>query len=384
MNLLMISGDRMMATGKRGAFWYTLELLSKYFERIDVICPHVKLEDMLSTHPDKLTFFGNVYFHPNPKKGLRHQAAWIAQKGSQLHHLFRHGVMTVHEYPPFYNGIGARRLLKKVHALGSVMEVHHVVGYPRPADLKERIGRILSRIYLPREAKQFNAVRVVNKRTADVLLGWGVAKNKINVVPSFYLDHAAFKSLPPAPVKKYDVAFCARLVANKGLDRLLRAIAKIPRVTLLVIGDGPERAACEALCTQLDIRERVEFRGWLPMQDDVLRAISSAKTFVMNSLSEGGPRIALEAMAIGLPIITTRVGVMEDVIEENVNGLFTTGTPDDLAMKIATMLADPQSRERMGQNARGILQRFERERLIANYARFLQMCASGDSFPRTA
>lgn len=382
MNLLMISGDRSMATGKRGAFWYTLELLSTHFDRIDVICPHVKVEEMLSTHPDKLTFFGNVYIHPNPK-GLFSQSSWILKKGSQLYGLFRHNVMTVHEYPPFYNGIGARKLIKKVKDIGSVLEVHHIVGYPNPANLTEKMGKWMSRVYLPKEAKKFTAVRLVSKRMADLLMSWGVSKHKVAVVPSFYLDHAAFRSLAPA-VKKYDVAFCARLVANKGLDRVLHAIAKIPRATLLIVGDGPDRAKCEALCKQLDIRERVEFRGWLSTQEEVLRTIATAKIFVMNSLSEGGPRIALEAMGAGLPVIATRVGVMEDVIEEGKNGLLTTGEPDDLAQKITMLLSNPQLREQIGLSARSILDRFERGRLIAHYAKFLQECAHTDDTPSRA
>jgi len=368
MNLLMISGDRSVLSGKRGAFWYTLEAFSKHWGRIDIICPYVDID---TSNPDTLTFFGNVHFHPSPQKSLWSQPAWILKKGMQLHALFHHNVMTVHEYPPFYNGIGARKLLKRMK-IGSVLELHHLVGYPDPASLTERIGRMLSRLYLPFEIRSFDVVRTVSKPAAERLLSWKVQKSKVSVVPSFYLDHQVFAALQQPAKKQYDVAFCGRLVENKGLDTLLRAIAKRPRITLLVIGDGPERKRCEELARQLDISERVEFRGWLAEQDDVLRTLMNAKVFVMNSLSEGGPRIALEAMACGLPVVVTKVGVMPDVIEDGKSGLFTSGTPDNLIVMIERLLQDEALRIQMGQEAKGVLQRFEREKLIANYARFLQ------------
>lgn len=373
-NLLMISGDRSLLAGKRGAFWYTLELFARRFDRIDIITPRAP-DTSIDGNPDALTFFGNVHLHPSPK-GLLHQPSWIATRGAQLISLFHHTVMTVHDYPPFYNSIGARRLLKKF-PIGSVLEIHHLVGYPKAASRTERIGRILSRLYVPSAISHFTATRVVNKTTAEMLKNWGADPSKIFVVPSVYLDHRMFASLDAGVThKQYDVAFCGRLVANKGLLPLLRAIAKVPHASLLVIGDGPERKASEALARQLDITERVEFRGWLGTQEDVLRAMASARCFVMNSLSEGNPRVALEAMALGLPIIATRVGIMPDVVIDGRNGFFTTGEPVDLSEKIRTLLADGQLREQMGREARAVRDRFEREKQINQYAHFVQSAAS--------
>lgn len=365
MNLLMISGDRSILKGTRGAFWYTLEEFSRQWERIDVITPHVK------GAAETPRLFDNVYLHPNPRPGLWRQQDWIHRRGVQLHALFRHDVMTVHEYPPFYNGRGAATLAK-VTGMPYALEIHHIVGYPTPATLQERIGYFLSRLYLPRAAKKATAIRTVSKHSAETLLSWGLPKRKVHVVPSFYLDHDVFSAFEQPIHKQYDIVFCGRLVPNKHLPALIRAVATLPRATLVVVGDGPERAACEKLTRQLDIAHRVEFRGWLPTQQDVLQAIAHARVFVMNSLSEGGPRVALEAMALGMPCVVTPVGVMPDIVIDGTNAMLTTGAPEDMAEKIDMLLQDPAMRTAIGEAAKGVLDRFERTTLLAQYGRFLR------------
>lgn len=370
MKLLMISGDRSLLQGKQGAFWYTLEAFSKEWERIDILVPRGN-----SGQKTVASFFGNVFVHAS-SKNLWHQSKWIVEKGAELIARHKHDVITVHTYPPFYNSKGARKLSQKTN-VPYALEVHHIVGYPVAASLQERVGRWMSRLYLPRAIKRSAGCRVVSKATAETLMKWGVPEHKLRVVPSFYLNRSLIESLGDAPAMQYDVAFCARFVNNKGIEELLQAIAKLPRITLLMIGDGPRRAAMEALAMQLDIKHRVTFRGWLPTQKEVLQALRSARMLVMNSKSEGGPRIALEAMACGVPVIATPVGVMPEVIIEGQNGMFTTGDPDDVAARISTLLANDEQRMAMGNAGRSVLDRFERDTLIPRYAHYLRSFARG-------
>jgi len=369
MKLLMISGDRSMLQGKKGAFWYTLEAFAKEWDRVDVIVPRAA-----GLKTEAPSFFGNVYFHPSPR-GLWYQPSWIKFRGKQLAERFKHDVMTVHEYPPFYNGIGARGL-SRVTGVPYVLEIHHLVGYPSGGSPAETIGRLLSHAYLPFATRMANGVRTVSKATAETLISWGVPQQKIRVVPSFYLDPAVFATLGDAPPLQYDLVFTGRLAANKGIPEIFQALKELPRVTMLVIGDGPERPRLEKLARELGIAPRVEFRGWLPTQRDVFRAMRSARILVMNSKSEGGPRVPLEAMAIGIPVIVTRVGVMPDVIVDRVNGVFTTGESTDLVEKIRAVLADDALRERMSSEGTRIVERFNREKLIANYGHFLRSFGS--------
>lgn len=368
MNLLMISGDRSILQGKKGAFWYTLEEFRKHWERIDVICPR-PVEEKREKLQEKNNPFENVFFHPS-SKNLWSQPQWIQQKGKELIDLHHHDVMTVHEYPPFYNGIGAFHL-HEVTRVPYVLEVHHIVGWPAASSLTEWFGRVWSRWQIPKNARHAAAVRVVNGEVKKVLTRWGVPANKIQIVPSFYLDAEALRS-DASTAKKYDIVFCARLVENKGLEEVLQAVQSLAGVTLLIIGDGPERTRSELLARRLGILDRVTFTGWLADQQAVIGAIQSGKIFVMNSKSEGGPRVALEAMACGMPVISTRVGVMPDVITNEVNGVFTSGDLANLALTIQSLLGNAAKRDAIGKEAMKIKDRFERKKLIGEYAEFLK------------
>lgn len=364
MKLLMVSGDRAAVAGKMGPFAYTLESLTRHFDEIHVITPR-------PAHAAPVAIPG-VHFHPSPWSLVR-QPKWITQRGQHILSAAGPWVMTVHEYPPFYNGRGARKL----HALTGVpyaLEIHHIVGYPQPASRSERAGLLLSRWHLAYAARRATAVRTVNGDVQRILIGWGAPEQKVQVVPSFYLDAEALQ-LPPPVEHAYDVVIAGRMAPNKGIPDVLAAVAALPDVRLLVIGDGPLRQQMVQLARRLGIAPRVTFAGWLHDQEDVLRAMRSARVFVMNSRSEGGPRTALEAMALGMPVVVTKVGVMPDVVREGVNGLFTTGMPEDLAACVRRLLDDAPLRERLGLAARSVLRTFERTETIARYADFLRSLA---------
>src|SRR3989338_387984 len=100
MRLLMISGDRSILQGKKGAFWYMLEEFRKHWERIDVICPKSAPHPHLLPKGEGISPFENVFFHSSPH-GLWYQPRWIVKTGKALIREHRHDVMSVHEYPPF-------------------------------------------------------------------------------------------------------------------------------------------------------------------------------------------------------------------------------------------------------------------------------------------
>lgn len=364
MKLLMISGDRSIASGKRGPFAVTLTGLAKHCERIDVLTPRVDAEDRAW---ERLVP-GNVHIHSAPVGMLRH-ASWVASYGESLVRMHGIRVASVHASPPFHHALGAIKLAKKT-GLKLALEVHHVVGHPRAASFQERCAYILSRMMLPRLSRGVRAVRVVNKEMVAFLKKWGIKEQLLHVVPSFYLDESlvnAVRDVQPTA----SLAFCARLVPNKNLPLIFEVLRLLPHVTLIVISDGPMRKKWEKLAHSLGIAPRVTFRGWLGNEVEVARAMKSAHMFVMPSVSEGGPRTALEAMMIGMPVVSTKVGSMPDAIVHGVNGFLVEPTPEAFAAVIQTLLADSALRERVGSEAKKIIAHHERETALARYARFL-------------
>jgi glycosyltransferase involved in cell wall biosynthesis len=311
----------------------------------------------------------NVFFHPSPR-GLWYQCTWAFRTGLKLIRAHNHDVMTVHEYPPFYNG-SAAWLLYRWTGIPYAIEIHHIVGWPKAATATEAIWRFWSRLFLPIEAWGVKKIRVVNKATQDLLVRWWISRKKIAIVPSFYLHRSSLASVKRQE-QQFDVVFAGRMVSNKGLPELLGALVLLPGTTLLVLGDGPERTWCESEVQTLGLTGRVTFGGWQNTQEDLWSAMTKAKVAVMPSKSEGGPRIALEAMALGLPLVATRVGVMPDVIQDGENGMFTTGSPEDIAAKLRVLLRDDAHRAHISSNASAVLDLFDGEKLLHEYAQFLK------------
>src|SRR3989338_10228011 len=143
MKLLMITGlgsAKDLASGKKGAFYNTLEEFSKYWTRIDIICPHIenyKIENSLKIENFKLKIFNNVFVHISPWPLVFHPF-WFLKKGKEIYKEQKFDLMTVQDYPPFYNGIGARLLWSRIK-VPYILEFHHISGYPKAANFKEKI-----------------------------------------------------------------------------------------------------------------------------------------------------------------------------------------------------------------------------------------------------
>lgn len=368
--LLMINGDRSLAQGKKGAFYNTLEEFHKYWDRIDIICPSIPT---ISHKLSAMSFFGNVFVHPSPRS-LIFQPFWILKKGQELYREQNFDLMTVHEYPPFYNGIGARLLWNKIQ-VPYVLEIHHVPGYPKVADSKEWFYRLATRFFIKHDASKAKSVRVVNQhQVPEFLIKAGVPEKKIILIPSFYIDLDIFR--PTEVEKEYDLVFAARLEKNKGIFNLLEAlkIAKNqkPDIKLLIVGYGSLKENLKLEIENFKLHNNVILTDWLPTAVDVARAFNSARVFINPSFNEGGPRVVLEAIACGLPIITTRVGAMVDIIKDGENGLYTNWDPHQMAEKFLFLLNNPELQKKFSQTGLELVKQFEKKSAIKNWAEKLQ------------
>jgi glycosyltransferase involved in cell wall biosynthesis len=367
MKLLIISGDTALAQGKKGPFYYMLEELSKYWERIDIICPR--------TQQTAFNVHSNIYIYSANKSKI-FQPWFILKKGLEIYKKEKFDLFTVHSYPPFYNDIGGRWLYNRI-GIPYGLEVMHITGYPKAGNFKDWFYKILTRLFIKFSAKNAIAVRVINQRQVpEFLKKSGVSEEKIKFAAASYIDLETFKPLDLARGKKYDVVFSGRLVKNKGIFLLLKAIKnlkfKIKNLKLIIIGSGPLEGKIRKYIRQYNLQDNVEFAGWLPTIKDLARIYNQSRIMVMPSFNEGGPRVTLEAMACKVPVITSRVGIMLDIIEDGENGLFIDWDAKDIAEKILLLLQDENLRKKIAENGYNTAQKFERRQAIKNYAETYQ------------
>jgi glycosyltransferase involved in cell wall biosynthesis len=114
------------------------------------------------------------------------------------------------------------------------------------------------------------------------------------------------------------------------------------------VGDGPARAEVETAARALGLGEHVRFLGSVG-QDDLLGRYGAADVFCLPSFAEGIPVVAMEAMAMELPVVTTRIMGLPELVEDGTHGvLVPPGRVDALTDALERLIRDPEERRRMG------------------------------------
>jgi glycosyltransferase involved in cell wall biosynthesis len=142
----------------------------------------------------------------------------------------------------------------------------------------------------------------------------------------------------------------ARLNPQKGHRVLLEAIAEVPEALFLLAGDGSERAPLEAEAERLGVADRVRFLG---RREDVPQLLAACDVFALPSLYEGSSLALLEAMAAGIPIVSSAIGGTDELIEDGRSGLLVPpGDAAALAAALRQLLSDSELREGLAARAR--------------------------------
>lgn len=150
------------------------------------------------------------------------------------------------------------------------------------------------------------------------------------------------------------VGTVANFKPHKGHEHLLQVAARVaarhPDVRFVLVGGGPHQERIEERTAELGIGDVVVFAGF---RDDAQRVMRTFDVYALASLHEGLPLSLLEAMALGRPVVATRVGGITAVVEDGASGFVVDPRDvDALAARISTLLEDPALRRRMGEAAR--------------------------------
>jgi glycosyltransferase involved in cell wall biosynthesis len=168
----------------------------------------------------------------------------------------------------------------------------------------------------------------------------------------------------------FTIVFVGRLVREKALDTLIRAVAlakdRVPGLEFWMVGDGKARVELEALVAELGVGAQVRFCG---QQTDTAPFFSAADAFVMSSISEGLPMSLLQSMSLGTPAILTDVDGMGEILRLTGGGLLVpVGDPAAFADAIVRLATDDALRAELSRKALEAYEtRFTVERMAAGY-----------------
>jgi glycosyltransferase involved in cell wall biosynthesis len=273
-----------------------------------------------------------------------------------------HGITVVHEpipvspkLPSMLHGVGAPVIIGPMNGGMSFPPGFPHLDRKRSGALfrlARRAGGVMNRV-IPGK-RRATLLLVANERTRRALPK-GLCPNVVEFVENG-VDLGLWRPGPggrPAGGEPVFV-YVGRLVALKACDLMLRAFARVNEGTparLVIVGDGPERAGLESLARELNVGDRVAFRGWMP-QAACAAELARADAMVLPSLHECGGAVVLEAMAAGLPVIASDWGGPADYLDGSCGVLVKPENPEQfvsgLAEAMGRLASSPELRARLG------------------------------------
>jgi len=215
-----------------------------------------------------------------------------------------------------------------------------------------RLLEPVSRTAARAAVRRADAVRTVSPFTSSLVRRVGVEPAATFTT---YYDASAFTASPPVPPPDSARAlFVGVLERYKDVHTLAeawrRVAARLPEAQLHVVGRGRERETVERLVR--DLPKQVRWDEWLS-PDGVAVALDGASLLVLPSVSEGLPRVVMEAFARGRAVVGARAGGIPDIVEDGVSGiLVAAGDPEALANGLVRVLAEPELAQTLGAGAR--------------------------------
>ena len=150
----------------------------------------------------------------------------------------------------------------------------------------------------------------------------------------------------------YDLIYVGRLTYQKNPQRLLRLCARLkeskPDLKVAIVGTGELEEELKALSQELNLEDTVHFLGFQP---NPIKMVAGSKAMILTSRWEGTPMCALEAMALGTPVVSTPSDGMKDLLTDGVSG-YLTESDEQMAIDLLKIFTQPEHRQLLAENAR--------------------------------
>ncbi|MCX7765547.1 MAG: glycosyltransferase family 4 protein [Candidatus Sumerlaeia bacterium] len=183
-----------------------------------------------------------------------------------------------------------------------------------------------------------------------------------------------------SPAESVRLLYVGRVSMEKRLDLLIEALAELKHLNwkLQIVGEGPVLKELKQQVIRTNLTARIEFTGW-KSREELVKFYQQADVFVFPSTSEGMPNVVLEAMACGLPVITSKIPGCEELVEEGVNGfLIEPRNKAHLIAGLIKLITSPEQRRQLGEQSRKKVKAYSWERVGQAYFELLQRMVSDD------
>ena len=278
----------------------------------------------------------------------------------------RADVLHCHHYSPYVYGLIASRLAN----VRLVFTEHGRLSDARPSRKRRLVNPLLSKLG--------GRVYSVSADLKKHMVAEGFPAQRVQVVYNGIdpghrptsIERQAARDALGVPGGAFVTGTVGRLDPVKNLAAMLRAHALLvenhPDTRAVIVGDGPERGALEALAAELGIADSVIFTGY---RSDVRALMAAFDVYLNTSTYEGVSLTILEAMAASLPVIATPVGGNPEVVIDRETGLLVPAGAREIADAISLLWLDPRRRGLMGDAGRSrVIRHFSIARMVDDYA----------------
>lgn len=289
----------------------------------------------------------------------------------------------IHIQTPFvahYLGIKLSKLLnipciETYHTFFEEYLHHYVPLVPK------KFMRMVAKRFSRHQGNSLNGMVVPSHPMLEVLKNYGITTHAkvipTGIEPESFVpgSRAVFRKKYHIPVDKPVLLFVGRVAHEKNIGFLLQVLIQVRReiadVLFVIAGEGPARASLEQEVKQLDLGDNVMFIGYLDRHTELNSCYRSADIFIFSSRTETQGLVLLEAMAQGIPVVSTAELGTRDVLKEGRGVWIAKEEPTDFSEKIIKMLGDAVVRKTLGESGReyahGWSASMQAERLLTFY-----------------
>jgi len=263
----------------------------------------------------------------------------------------------------------------------SLTTFHH---YEPPRTFKDILASFPSLPYLiPKEKMTDVIVTVSETSKKDLLENFYITNKKVMVIPNGFDSNVFYRNIISESITENTLFYAATLTPRKGHEYLIKALPIILReirdVQVLIAGDGFLKNKLMAMSRKLGVEKNIRFLGFLPLSE-LLKYYQTSKAFVFPTTQEGFGMVAIESMACGTPVVTSKIEPLTSIIGDA--GLFfEPGNHFELAQQVITILRDESLRKELSKKSIEQVKNYSWEKVADMYLDIYQELLDRHIYP---